>query len=179
MTYKFALATALAVLASPAFAAPEDFSQGPVITGFGAVAKIDADLKPPAGMDYKVAFDVKSGKAGERNTSIDGAARFMNMLANSGVPESRIHPAIVIHNSGIFDVTNAARYGKEYGGAANPNADLVRQLMAKGVPIYICGQSAAWANVAKSDLMPGVKMALSAMDAHAILQRQGYSINPF
>lgn len=179
MNYKFALVGALAILASPAVAAPEDFSQGPVITGFGAVAKIDSDLKPPAGMDYKVAFDVKSGKAGERSTSIDGAARFMNMLVNSGVPLSRIHPAIVIHNSGIFDVTNDKRYGQEYGGAANPNVDLVRQLVAKGVPIYICGQSAAWANVNKADLLPGVKMALSAMDAHAILQRQGYSINPF
>ena len=179
MTPKLALAAALAVLASPAIAAPEDFSQGPVITGFGAVAKIDSDLKPPAGMNYKVAFDVGTGKAGERNRGIDGAARFMNMLAQSGVPESRIHPAIVLHNSGIFDVTSAARYGQEYGGAANPNADLVRQLLAKGVPIYICGQSAAWANVSKADLLPGVKMALSAMDAHAILQHQGYSLNPF
>jgi intracellular sulfur oxidation DsrE/DsrF family protein len=179
MTYKFALVTALAAMASPAFASPEQFSQGPVITGFGAVAKIDSDLKPPAGMDYKVAFDVKSGKAGERSTGIDGAARFMNMLAASGVPVSKIHPAVVIHNSGIFDVTNDKRYGQEYGGAANPNADLVRQLIAKGVPIYICGQSAAWANVEKADLLPGVKMALSAMDAHAILQHQGYSLNPF
>ena len=179
MTYKFALAAALAVVASPAVAAPEDFSQGPVITGFGAVAKIDSDLKPPAGMDYKVAFDVKSGKAGERNSGIDAPARLMNMLANSGVPVSNIHPAIVLHNSAIYDVTNDQRYGQQYGGAANPNADLVRQLVAKGVPIYICGQSAAWVNVAKSDLLPGVKMALSAMDAHAILQRQGYSLNPF
>ena len=179
MNYKFALVGALALLASPAAAAPEDFSQGPVITGFGAVAKIDSDLKPPAGMDYKVAFDVGSGVSGERNRGLDGAARLMNMLANSGVPVAKIHPAIFIHNSGIYDVTNDARYGQQYGGAANPNADLVRQLVAKGVPIYICGQSAAWANVSKADLLPGVKMALSAMDAHAILQHQGYTLNPF
>jgi intracellular sulfur oxidation DsrE/DsrF family protein len=179
MSRKFVLAAALAMLASPAVAAPEDFTQGPVITGFGAVAKIDSDLKGPPGMDYRVAFDVGSGKAGERNKGIDGAARLMNMLANSGVPVSKIHPAIVLHNSGIYDVTNNARYGQQYGGAPNPNADLVRQLVAKGVPIYICGQSAAWVNVAKSDLLPGVKMALSAMDAHAILQNQGYTLNPF
>ena len=179
MTFRIALVAALATLATPAFAAPEDFAQGPVITGFGAVAKIDSDLKGPPGMDYKVAFDVGAGQAGERNKGIDGAARLMNMLANSGVPVSKIHPAIVLHNSAIYDVTNDARYGRQYGGAANPNADLVRQLVAKGVPIYICGQSAAWVDVAKSDLLPGVKMALSAMDAHAILQHQGYSLNPF
>ena len=179
MTLRIALVAALATLATPALAAPEDFTQGPVINGFGAVAKIDSDLKGPPGMDYKVAFDVGSGKAGERNKGIDGAARLMNMLANSGVPVNKIHPAIVLHNSGIYDVTTDARYGQQYGGAPNPNADLVRQLVAKGVPIYICGQSAAWVNVSKSDLLPGVKMALSAMDAHAILQHQGYSLNPF
>ena len=179
MRIQIALCGALMALASPCFAAPEQFTQGPVITGFGAVAKVDSDLPSPAGMDYKVAFDVKSGKAGERSTGIDGAARLMNMLAASGVPISKIHPAIVLHHAALFDVTTDARYGKEYGGAPNPNVDLVRQLIAKGVPIYVCGQSAVWANVEKSELLPGVKMALSAMDAHAILQRQGYSLNPF
>jgi len=28
-------------------------------------------------------------------------------------------------------------------------------------------------------LLPGVEMALSAMTAHAILQQEGYTLNPF
>jgi intracellular sulfur oxidation DsrE/DsrF family protein len=174
------LGAALLALAAPAAASPEQFSEGPIITGgYGAVAKIDSDLPLPAGMDYKVAFDVKTNKPGERSTGIDGAARFINMLAANGVPMSKIHPAIVLHHGAMFDVVNDARYGQEYGGGTNPTAALVRQLIAKGVPIYVCGQSAAWSNVSKADLLPGVKMALSAMTAHAVLQQQGYSLNPF
>jgi intracellular sulfur oxidation DsrE/DsrF family protein len=179
MRSRLAVFTALMVLAAPSFAAPDQFSDGPVITGFGAVAKVDSDQPLPAGMDYKIAFDVKSSEAGKRSTGIDAAARLINMLAASGVPMSKIHVAVVVHNNALFDVVSDARYAQETGAPSNPSADLVRQLVAKGVPIYACGQSAAWSDVKKSDLLPGVKMALSAITADAILQRQGYSINPF
>jgi hypothetical protein len=33
--------------------------------------------------------------------------------------------------------------------------------------------------VKKADLLPGVEMAMSASSAHAILQAQGYTANPF
>lgn len=43
----------------------------------------------------------------------------------------------------------------------------------------LCGQSAAYYQVQNADLVPGVQMALSAMTAHAVLAREGYSLNPF
>ena len=43
----------------------------------------------------------------------------------------------------------------------------------------MCGQSAAGQGVKKTDLLPGVELALSAMTAHALLQQQGYTLNPF
>jgi len=168
----------LAALAAPASAQEDKFTHGPVINGFGAVAKVDADLAIPANLDFKVVFDVKNGVPGEKNNNLDSVARFMNMLGASGVPESRIHPAVVIHNKALWDVTTDARYTQQ-NGVANPNAGLVRQLIAKGVPIYVCGQTLAQSNVTKAELIPGVKVALSAMHAHAILNRQGYSLNPF
>ena len=64
-----------------------------------------------------------------------------------------------------FDVSAAAEAG-----------ELNRTL---GVYIYVCGQSAAYYDVATEDLLPGVDMALSAMTAHTMLQQQGYAINPF
>ena len=174
-----AAGAALALMSTPAAAGPEAFSNGPVFTAGGAVAKIDSELAIPASTDFKVAFDVGSGKPNSLNNGIDTAARFVNMMAGSGVPVANLHPAIVVHNSAIYDVTNAARYGAQYDGAANPTADLVAQLIAKGVPIYVCGQTAAMLDVKKSDLLPGVKMATSAITAHAILARQGYTLNPF
>jgi intracellular sulfur oxidation DsrE/DsrF family protein len=47
------------------------------------------------------------------------------------------------------------------------------------VRIFVCGQSAAYYDVTTNDLLPGVEMALSAMTVHALLQQQGYSLNPF
>jgi len=61
----------------------------------------------------------------------------------------------------------------------NANADLIKTLIAYGVEIYVCGQSAAYYSVDNEDLLPDVKMALSAMTAHALLQQKGYTLNPF
>lgn len=51
--------------------------------------------------------------------------------------------------------------------------------MGRGVRIIVCGQSAAHYEVATGELLPGVEMALSAMTAHALLQQEGYTLNPF
>jgi intracellular sulfur oxidation DsrE/DsrF family protein len=48
------------------------------------------------------------------------------------------------------------------------------------VRIILCGQSAAGLGLDETaDLLPGVEVALSAMTAHALLQQDGYTVNPF
>ena len=49
---------------------------------------------------------------------------------------------------------------------------MVREMLDHGVRFIVCGQSAASQGVAKSELIPGVELALSAMTAHALLQQQ-------
>ena len=61
----------------------------------------------------------------------------------------------------------------------NPNVALIDALREKGVRIIICGQSAAAYGVKKDDFYTGVELALSAMTAHALLQQDGYTVNPF
>jgi intracellular sulfur oxidation DsrE/DsrF family protein len=156
----------------------DQFAYGPAITDFGAIAKVDSDQPLAPGIDYKLDFDIGKGVAGKVNTDLDSVARLINMLAASGVPMSKIHPAVVVWSAGMIDVTNQARYEQEYEGVANPNIALVEELVAKGVQIYVCGQSSVKYDVAKSDLLPGVKMALSGMTTHAMLHAQGYLVNP-
>ena len=43
----------------------------------------------------------------------------------------------------------------------------------------LCGQSAAAYGITPENLIPGVEMALSAMTAFALLQQNGYTVNPF
>ena len=59
------------------------------------------------------------------------------------------------------------------------NAELVKVLVDHGVRIYVCGQTAAYYDVAQKDLLPGVELALSAMTMHAVPQQQGFTLNPF
>lgn len=174
-----ALAAALAFVAAPSAAAPADFHAGRAIPGFGKVASVDSDMALPATATWKHSFDVSEGKAARFNRSIDSAARFVNMMDEAGIGRDRVKVAVVIHGPAVFDVVGAARYAGKYPGASNPNEALVAALLAHGVDIWVCGQSAAAQDVAKTDLLPGVKMALSAITAHAELQRQGYSLNPF
>jgi intracellular sulfur oxidation DsrE/DsrF family protein len=47
------------------------------------------------------------------------------------------------------------------------------------VRFILCGQSAAANGVKKADLIEGVELHLSAMTAHALLQQDGYTVNPF
>jgi len=160
------------------------FSPGPVIADYGPAALIDADFKIPTGTKFKVSYDtVKTTEPGEINKTLTTAARFLNMHAKAGVAEEDMELAIVFHSKAIFDLTTPARYGETFDGpknkAENANAGIIKALLDKNTRIIVCGQSAAFYEIKNEDLLPGVEMALSAMTAHAVLQQEGYTLNPF
>lgn len=174
----------LVFVAAPAVAQKPDmsaFTKGPVFTEYGAVAKVASDLPISPDTHFKVLYNVHDGaKPGEVLRAFDTAARFINMNVAAGVPEANIEVALVVHGPAGWDLTNDAAYSAHVKDKTqgNANAKLVGQLLAHGVQIYICGQSATAMGIHKSDLLPGVKMALSAMDAFALLQQQGYVLLP-
>ena len=146
---------------------------GPVIADYGPTWEIDhPDFPTISDEPYRVVFDVAKGpeSPADQNPSLITLARFLNMHAASGVPVEDIHLAIVVHGGAIHDVSTER---------AGQNADLVAALVEHGVRFYVCGQSAAWYDVSSEDLLPGVDLALSAMTMHALLQADGYSLNPF
>lgn len=170
---------ALVALACPAFADQSAFHAGPEIPEYGRIASVDSDFAIPKKAMLKVRFDVSNAAApGELNRGLESAARFINMHVESGVPLKNIDLAIVVHGGATKDLTHKERYEVDTG-VANASAPLIAALLEKNVKVYVCGQSAAFHGVAKDDLLPGVKMALSAMTAHALLDAEGYSLNPF
>ena len=174
------IAALLMVAMSPAYAQLSQFHEGPVFKGFGKIASVDTDYKIPKGSTFKVSFDVsKKGGVGKTNRTLDTAARFINMHVAAGVPLNKINVAVVVHGGASQEMTKAAYYGAKHGGKENFNKKAIAALIEKGVKIIICGQSAAYYGVKRDDLLPGVQMALSAMTAHALLQQDGYTINPF
>ena len=146
------------------------FSTGPAIKDYGPVADIEITLPVPKDVVLRHSFDVaERAEDGELNRTLVSAARFINMHARAGVDAKRIGVAIIVHATAVHDVSSGT----------SGSAGLVAALIDHGARIIVCGQSAAYYDVTKDDLLPGIEMTLSAMTAHALLQQQGYTLNPF
>ena len=174
-----ALALASHIAAAP-LSAQQRSQAGPTIESGGAVFSVNPDIETPRDRDYKVAFEIAapSNDPGRVNQSINTVARFLNMHAQAGVPQERVSGAIVAHGGASFELLDDAAYRERFG-VDNPNAELIRELVAKGQPVIICGQSAASRGIDPETLIPGVQVALSAMTAFLLLQDDGYRVNPW
>jgi intracellular sulfur oxidation DsrE/DsrF family protein len=154
------------------------FSDGPLIKGYGKhTAAPSASLN--AQSTFKVAFDVaKGGESGEVNRQFDSLARFINMHAAAGVAIENIELALIVHGRASMDLLDNKTYRKVHE-KDNANIELLNILMQHQVQIILCGQTAGAYEISPEQLIKGVKVELSAMTAHALLQQQGYTVNPF
>lgn len=169
-----AVMAACGVFAGTAFAGPESFIAGGQIEAYGRYAPV-ADPRITPDSQFKIAYDVaNAAEAGQINRGIEGAARFLNMITAAGVPAENVKLAIVVHGTAAADLQRLYA-----DGTPNPNAALVEALIAKGVSVQLCGQTAAMRDIDAESLVPGVTISLSAMTAHALLQQDGYTLNPF
>ena len=156
-----------------------EFSKGPLIKEFGPNAVIEQTNPVKATQRFMVSYDVAETPGSDRmNNRYNSLARFLNMHVRAGVPKENLQLALVVHGDATNDLLNSEAYEDRYT-AENPNTEILKALMQHGVKIYVCGQSATYHKVANKDLIPGVEMSLSAMTAHALLQQQGYTLNPF
>ncbi|CAM3762898.1 MULTISPECIES: DsrE family protein [Pseudoalteromonas] len=151
----------------------------PVIKDYGYFYNVPAHVSDLSQAQFKIAFDVGDGAAkGSQNNHINSLARFINMHVAHGVKPENIQLALVVHGGASVDVLENSFYKARFD-KDNKTQSLIEQLLANNTVVYVCGQSATHMKVAAGQLIPGVKMALSAMTAHAQLQQQGYTLNPF
>lgn len=166
------------LLAISSFSQAAEFTTGPVFTEYGKKVTVDG-VRFDKSAHFKVAFDVAKGAdKGTINRQFDSLARFINMHVATGVPAENIRLALVVHGSATLDLLKDSAYLQKFG-VANANQPLLEALMAHQVKVIVCGQSAAAHGYSNTDFLPGVEVALSAMSAHALLQQQGYTLNPF
>lgn len=179
-TITLAAAVAFTLSGAPVMAqGVSSFTTGPVFADYGKVAKVDSDLPVTPDTQLKVMFDAKEGaEPGKVVRTFDSVARFINMNVAAGVPEKNIHAVIVVHGKASWFLARAEAFARHDPANANASAPLVEQLLAHGVTIYLCGQSAVANGIAREDLIPGVKLSLSAMNAFAQLAPQGYVLIP-
>lgn len=171
MIRHLAVSIAAIIFATPALAGPEDFKTGPAIDAYGPVAAIPGAEELSQDTVLKVAFDTSvAAEPGKLNRTLESAARFLNMHEAAGIPAENISLAVIVHGPAVADLL---------AGEGNANTPLIAALAEHRVRIILCGQTAAYRNVAKEDLLPEVELSLSAMTAHALLQQDGYTLNPF
>ncbi|MDA1080196.1 MAG: DsrE family protein [Gemmatimonadetes bacterium] len=154
---------------------------GPVIMKGGSHSPVpNPTFAVLTDLTYKVAWDIKVGspKPGESNAAFEVPARFLNQSVGAGVPRANIQVAVVVHGSAGEELLNNEEY-RARKGVDNPNIALLEEMSKAGVRIIICGQTVAGRKMPREKILSFVEVSPSATWAHAVLQKQGYTLNPF
>jgi len=108
---------------------------GPVFNDIGATFEIEnADFTPDSTAVLKAIFDIdylpKDKKSS--NALIASLHRYLNIHVKSGVKESNISLAFVLHGASTKDALKNEIYKEKYG-TDNPNIHLIKTLSKHGV----------------------------------------------
>lgn len=155
------------------------FSKGPVFINHGENTIIDGGLNNAESQRFKVVFDVyKENESIKPHRGFDSIARFINMHVRAGVPLENIDVALVVHGKASYDLMSDDAFKQKFT-KENPSSKLLNELLKNKVKVFVCGQSSSFLGLKKSQYKNGVALSLSAMTANALLQQQGYTLNPF
>jgi intracellular sulfur oxidation DsrE/DsrF family protein len=161
---------------------PGQQQTGPLIESTGASFKVDnPTFEVPAGHVFKALWIISAGGGDsvKVNQQLVTIARFYNVHARNGYPEDHLKAAAVFHGDGWPALLTDAAFVARFGGKGNPSKKLVEELLQHGAQLVLCGQTAGARGVHREELLPGVKVATSAMTAFNVLQSQGYLYNPW
>ena len=143
----------------------------------GVFPVTDPSEKPDPNMDYKILFELVSVNAdsisGEINESLAEICRVINLHVASGIPVKRIMPVIVVHGPGLAAFTTNAWYQDRYK-KDNPNIKIIGELEKLGARFIACGQAMAFMNFKNADMLPQVKISITAQTALTAYQLKGY-----
>ncbi len=147
-------------------------------TKWSGVIPVDNPTEiPDPNKDYKLLFELTEKNpdslAKEINSGLDEVARLLNLHIASGIPAKRIIPVVVIHGPALRAIWVNERYKKKYA-VDNPNVKLVQDLQNVGTKFIACGQAMAYNELKPQDLLPNVKVSLTAQTVLSNYQLQGY-----
>lgn len=169
-------------LIAPIITAPQYKAMLPAIKSAGFMSSVvpvqDVDEKPDPNIRYKLlmeltAFDEKEEAVKEINGSLVEVARKINLHVAAGIPKSRIDLVIVVHAGALYAFMNNEKYKRKFG-VDNPNIELIKELQNFGANVIVCGQAMTWLHLEKSDMLPGIKQALTAQTVLSTYELKGY-----
>lgn len=169
------VAVAAAVSSSAAEPAAAPALQFPKIEKYGSVVALPtAEERPRAG--GKVVFDTTAAApAGKPNRGLESAARLVNIYELEKLTTDRPQIAVILHFNATAAALTDAAHAKTTTGGVNPNRELVEKLLANGVEVWVCGQSVIRGGYALADVLPGIRIAHSAMIFNLNRQTDGWA----
>jgi intracellular sulfur oxidation DsrE/DsrF family protein len=182
MAVTMCVAGTATMLSAQTASAPGQQASGPVIQSAGMSFKVDdPTFAVPAGHVFKAVFEINAGGGDtvKVNEQLVTMARFYNLHVRNGYPEDRLRAAAVFHGSGWTALLTDAAFAARFGGKPNPTRRLTEELLQHGAQLVLCGQTAGNRGVRRDELLPGVKVATSAMTALEVLQSDGYRFIPW
>ncbi len=149
----------------------------PLIKNYGRILDLEnIEVKPDPDREYKILIELvhKMDKPKRLNFSANNVARLINLHAVGGVKPENLKVAVVIHAQATNSVVNDETYQKKYK-VESPYVDFYKELSDAGVELVVCGQSLNLFGQKPEDVLPGVKIATSALTAVSTYQLMGYA----
>lgn len=132
---------------------------------------------PDPHMQYKLLFEVTQRNPDSLLKMPDfnfvEVAREINLHVASGIPLKNVSVVIVVHGDALNSISNNSIYYKRFK-MNNPNLKLIQKLEKLGVRFIACGQAMSFLNISKEDLLPEVRVSLTAQTALSGYQLKGY-----
>jgi intracellular sulfur oxidation DsrE/DsrF family protein len=143
----------------------------------GVIPVKDPTEVPDPNMQYKLLFEITESNPDSLAKEINGAlgevARKINLHVASGIPLKNIKPVIIAHG-GVLQALTTNAYYKEHFKTDNPNIKLINDLAALGTKFIGCGQAMAFIDLKKEDMLPVMKVSLTAQTVITSYQLKGY-----
>ncbi len=132
---------------------------------------------PDPNMQYKLLYEMTEenpdSAMNEPDYSLVEIARLINLHVASGIPLKNLSIIVVAHGPALHSISTDEAYQKKFK-MNNPNLNLIKDLEKAGVRFIACGQAMSFMNVKEEDLMPVVKISLTAQTALSGYQLKGY-----
>ncbi|MBN8418631.1 MAG: DsrE family protein [Verrucomicrobia bacterium] len=125
---------------------------------------------------YQVTDDVAHDGV---NKGLFYARKLINTYAKQGIAADQVHLHLVYHGTGIAAVVNDAARKRLGVDAANPNGEILAELIKRGVQVELCENTMQQKGVKPTELLPGVKLVVGAFPRLIDLQLQGFAYIKF
>ena len=134
-------------------------------------------------LQYKLLLEVTSGikdsaDAKNINMGLAEAGRVINLHIAAGVPAKNLQVVLIVHGGSLHALLENEAYQKLYK-TDNPNGVLLQELQARGIKILACRQAMFFLNVKQEELLPPVKVAVSAKTIMTAYEMKGYILHPY